>query len=181
VPTPRQTDNFVTLVRLADLTAARLLCGRLDADGIETLLPDEHVASQGWHLHGAIGGIRVQVRHGDLDRAREILARAGDFMLDADLESEPHSESSRLGDSGDDDGTITDGDRAAYRSMRVALVSLWLFGLIHPYSLWLAVRALRRSDVTGWGRSRAVIGLFVSLVGCAWMTLVLFRLLRWVA
>jgi len=32
--------------------------------------------------------------------------------------------------------------RAAYRSMRVALVSLWLLGLVHPYSLFLAVRAL---------------------------------------
>jgi hypothetical protein len=57
----------------------------------------------------------------------------------------------------------------------VALVSLWLMGLVHPYSLWLAVRALRRDDVTAWGRRRAGIALVISVAGCAWGVL----LVRW--
>ena len=61
--------------------------------------------------------------------------------------------------------------------MRVALVSLWLLGLIHPYSLVLAVRALRRKDVTAWGRRRAIIALFVSLLGCAGLSLLVARYL----
>jgi hypothetical protein len=51
----------------------------------------------------------------------------------------------------DDDGSISPGDRAAYRAMRVALVSLWLMGLIHPYSLLLSVRALGRGDLSAVG------------------------------
>ena len=62
--------------------------------------------------------------------------------------------------------------------MRVALVSLWLLGLIHPYSLWLAVRALAQKDITAWGRRRAVIALVVSLVGCGFFALLLARGLR---
>jgi len=77
-----------------------------------------------------------------------------------------------------DDGSISAGDRAAYRAMRVALVSLWLLGLIHPYSLLLAVRALRREDVTAWGRRRAWIALAVSLLGCAWISLLVARAMK---
>ncbi len=76
----------------------------------------------------------------------------------------------------EDDETIGPGDRAAYRAMRVALVSLWLLGLIHPYSLLLAVRALGRPDLTSWGRTRARIALAVSLVGCAFLAIWIVKL-----
>jgi hypothetical protein len=59
--------------------------------------------------------------------------------------------------------------------MRVAMVSLWLMGLIHPYSLLLSVRALGRGDLSAWGRRRALIALFVSLAGCAWMCFLAYR------
>ena len=61
-------DGLVVLTRLGDLTTAQLVCGRLEADGIAAYLPDEHMATQTWHLHWAIGGIRVQVRKADLER-----------------------------------------------------------------------------------------------------------------
>ena len=157
---PGRPDELVTLTRCDQLIVAQLLCGRLESEGIECLIPDENMANQTWHLSRAIGGIRVQVRQIDLDRAKQILAEPGVGEPATVPEKRPN------GVHDEDDGTIGPGDRAAYRSMRVALVSLWLIGLIHPYSLFLAVRALGRKDITAWGKRRAWIALGISLLGC---------------
>jgi hypothetical protein len=174
-------EEVVTLTHCGELTAAQLLCGRLDAEGLECFIPDQIMAAQTWHLNRAIGGIRVQVRRADLERAKEILQHPG-VSEAADLADagEASLESGRgqpAEQDKDDDGLIGPGDRAAYRAMRVALVSLWLMGLVHPYSLVLSVRALGRKDVTAWGRRRAWIAALVSVVGCAWLALVALRLL----
>jgi hypothetical protein len=174
-------DGLVVLTRLNELTAAQLLRGRLEADGIAAYLPDEHMATQTWHLQCAIGGIRVQVHGHDLDRAKEILAQPGaepGAWAEAALETTGDPMSKDEPDGQDDDGTIGLGDRAAFRALRVALVSLWLMGLVHPYSLWLAMHALARHDVTAWGRRRAWIALFVSLAGCIWLGLLVKRFAR---
>jgi hypothetical protein len=163
-------DDLVTLTRCDQLIAAQLLCGRLDAEGIECFIPDEHMANQTWHLSRAIGGVRVQVRQMDLERAQLILAEPAATTSEVENQ-EPRPNGAHV----EDEETIGPGDRAAYRSMRVALVSLWLMGLIHPYSLLLAVRALGRKDVTGWGKRRAWIALGVSLVGCTWLTLLILK------
>ena len=172
-------DDIITLTRFGELPAAQLLCGRLESEGIECFIPDEIMAGQTWHLNRAIGGIRVQVRRADLDQAKQILEQAGSgidtFAIPpADGSAPDHGP----GHNGVDEGVISPGDRAAYRSMRVALVSLWLLGLIHPYSLWLAVRALGQKDITAWGRRRAVIALLVSLIGCSFFAFLLARGLR---
>jgi hypothetical protein len=183
-------EEVVTLVRFGELPAAQLLCGRLESEGIESFIPDAIMAAQTWHLNRAIGGIRVQVRKADLERAKEILEQPGlaeDAALAASAENMAETGASELAgrhngqhngkDDQSDDGTISPGDRAAYRSMRVALVSLWLLGLVHPYSLFLAARALRRKDLTPWGRRRAVIALVISALGCAGMALLVARFL----
>jgi len=187
---PVDPEEIVTLVRFGELPAAQLLCGRLESEGIECLIPDEIMATQTWHLNRAIGGIRVQVRQADLERAKQILEQPGlaeDAAIAAGAENlterapgelEGQSKDHNVQDDKDDDGSISPGDRAAYRSMRVALVSLWLMGLVHPYSLLLAVGALRRTDITAWGRRRAGIALLVSLLGCVWMALLVIRFVR---
>ena len=170
---PIDPDERVTLTRLGELPAAQILCGRLESEGIECAIPDEIMAAQTWHLNRAIGGIRVQVRQADLERARQILESPG-LPDNGEAPGESGSDLPASKHNGEDD-SISVGDRAAYRSMRVALVSLWLMGLVHPYSLWLAVRALGRADLTAWGRGRAWIALLISLVGCAWMGLLVHR------
>jgi hypothetical protein len=175
-------DDIITLTRFGELPAAQLLCGRLESEGIECFIPDEIMAGQTWHLNRAIGGIRVQVRRADLDQAKQVLEQAGQAGSDGEDLVAPPADGSmtpdRRGHNGVDDGFISPGDRSAYRSMRVALVSLWLMGLIHPYSLWLAVRALGQKDITAWGRRRAAIALVVSLVGCGFLAFLLARGLR---
>jgi hypothetical protein len=177
VPEPDSPDDVVTLTRVGDWTTAQLLRGRLDAEGIECLLPDEVMARQ---LQPAIRGIRVQVRRADLERAKEVLADPG--VADADLAAEAgaDADASPAGARADGEGDldIGAGDRAGFRAFRVALATLWLMGLVHPYSLWLAVRALRRDDITAYGRRRAGIALVISLAGCVWMVLVVRYLAR---
>jgi hypothetical protein len=174
VPATFDPSEIVTLTRCGELTTAQLLCGRLDAEGIECFIPDEHMATQTWHLTRAIGGIRVQVRRADIERAQQILALPGTGDQTEDAEADP-AKPNGFHDADLDDGSISVGDRAAHRALRVALVSLWLMGLVHPYSLLLAVRALGRDDVTAWGRRRASIALLVSLLGCLWIGFLAYR------
>jgi hypothetical protein len=171
-----EPDEIVTLARVGDVTTAQLLCGRLDADGIECVLPDQHLALQ---LTPAIRGVRVQVRRADLERAQEILAEPGiPDLLQFEATDGPASEAGSSDGGVDGEDTIGPGDRAAFRALRVTLVSLWLMGLVHPYSLWLAVRALRRADITDWGRRRAGIALLISAAGCVWLVMLVRHLIR---
>ncbi len=169
-----EPKDVVELTRLGDLTVARMLCGRLAAEGIPAFLPDERMADQTWHVQGAVRGIRVQVARTDLDRAKEILTEPA-LELDPDVVT-PGVAAGAAHET--DDGTISVGDRAAFRALRVALVTLILPGLVHPYSLWLAVRALSRPDVTAWGRGRAIAAAAVSCAGCAVLAFLVYRLAR---
>ncbi len=169
-------NEVVTLTRVGELTTAQLLCGRLEAEGIKCFLPDAYLTTQ---LQPASRGIRVQVRCADLERAQEVLAEPGLADPERTAAAGPDEVVPPGGAGGAEDDTgISAGDRAAFRSLRVALASLWLLGLLHPYSLWLAVRALSRDDVTAWGQRRAGIALLVSLAGCVGMVLLGYHLAR---
>ena len=48
----------------------------LDAEGIFTNIPDEHLAGIDWQMGTALHGIRLQVAPEDVDRATELLATA---------------------------------------------------------------------------------------------------------
>jgi hypothetical protein len=56
------------------LHEAHLIVAVLETEGIETFVPDSHVASIRPELSGALGGIRVLVRESDLELAHEILS-----------------------------------------------------------------------------------------------------------
>jgi hypothetical protein len=176
------SDDLVVLARLGELTTAQLLCGRLAAEGIDAHLPDAQAAIRTWQLRSAGRGIAVQVRKADLERAKAILAEPGleqAALAEAAATSAPGESKAGSGAEADvDDGTIGAGDRAAFRALRVTLASLWLLGLVHPYSLWLAMRALGRRDLTPWGRSRAWLALWISVAGCLVLGLLIHRLVR---
>ena len=176
-----ETDDVVVLTRLNDLPVARLLCGRLAAEGIEASLPDEHRASQILHWHGPVGGFRIEVHQADLERAKEILelpTPEPTTRAENSAESAGYVAGLAAVDDESDDSTISVGDRRAFRALRVALLTLLLPGLVHPYSLVLAAQALRRSDVSAWGRWRAWVALLVSLLGCTGLGLVVYWLAR---
>jgi putative signal transducing protein len=67
-------DELVTVRTCNYLHEAELIKSVLEADGIDVDIPDEHMANVQPGLGGTIGGIRVQVRSSDLERAEESLA-----------------------------------------------------------------------------------------------------------
>ena len=55
---------------------ARFLCSVLEGSEIDCYLPDEHMASIQPGAETALGGIRMMVPSGELERARDVLAQA---------------------------------------------------------------------------------------------------------
>ena len=68
-------DEQLVNVRICNyLHEAEFIKSVLEADGINVGIPDEHMANVQPGLGGTIGGIRVQVRSSDLERAEQSLA-----------------------------------------------------------------------------------------------------------
>lgn len=63
-----------TLTTVTWLPEADVLRMRLEAEGIDAFVPDQHTVLANPLYGQAIGGIRVQVNESDYERAREILA-----------------------------------------------------------------------------------------------------------
>ncbi|MCL6614978.1 MAG: DUF2007 domain-containing protein [Firmicutes bacterium] len=52
---------------------ANMAKSRLEADGITCFLFDEEIVTANWLYSTAVGGVKLFVKAGDLERAREIL------------------------------------------------------------------------------------------------------------
>jgi hypothetical protein len=66
-------DALVTVRNVSYLHEAEFIKSLLEAEGIDALIPDEQMAGLSPALE-ALGGIRVQIRASDVDRANEILS-----------------------------------------------------------------------------------------------------------
>jgi hypothetical protein len=70
----RMDDELVTVRNCNYLHEAEFIKSVLEAEGIDAVIPDQHMAAVQPMLGSAIGGIRVQIRASDLQRASETLA-----------------------------------------------------------------------------------------------------------
>lgn len=77
-------EEWVVVRNCVWLHEAHVIVAVLETEGIETFLPDSHVASIRPELSGALGGIRVFVRESDLELAHEILSAEADTELSDD-------------------------------------------------------------------------------------------------
>ena len=68
------SGELETVARFIDLTHAQGARSALESAGVESFLRDENISSLDWGLMPALGGLRLEVREPDLERAREILA-----------------------------------------------------------------------------------------------------------
>ncbi len=68
---------------------AQIARARLEVDGIQAYVADEHTITMQWLYSDALGGVKVQVKPQDLSRARMILAEdlSADTMIVADDEA----------------------------------------------------------------------------------------------
>lgn len=72
-PEDSQRD-FVTLVSCANLPAADVIVGRLQAAGIEAFIPDDSAMQLLGSTLNAFGYVRVQIAPKDYETARELLS-----------------------------------------------------------------------------------------------------------
>jgi hypothetical protein len=68
--------RWVTVMTVMQPFEAQLARSKLESDGIDCFLPEEHSIAAHPAYAIALGGIRVQVRPEDLERARESLLPA---------------------------------------------------------------------------------------------------------
>ncbi|MCD9032611.1 DUF2007 domain-containing protein [Luteimonas sp. Y-2-2-4F] len=74
----------VVVASFTDPIEAHLARGRLQAEGLDARLDDEHSNLANWEWRLAIGGAKLRVPAAQADRAREVLAAldAGAYALD---------------------------------------------------------------------------------------------------
>lgn len=78
-------NNFITVLTFYYSHQTAIIRGRLEAEGIECFIKDELTAQVNPLYSNAIGGVKLQVRESDLEKAIEIL-KEGDYITDSDLE-----------------------------------------------------------------------------------------------
>jgi hypothetical protein len=66
------TENII-IARFDTMPEAHIAMGRLEAEGIEAWLADEHLVQTDWLYSIAVGGIKLQVSPEHAQRALEIL------------------------------------------------------------------------------------------------------------
>ncbi|MGD0676386.1 MAG: DUF2007 domain-containing protein [Polyangiaceae bacterium] len=66
-------DELVTVATFADVAEAELAKERLELEGIRAFVIDAQTVGVMPYLTAATGGVRVQVKPSDLERAREAL------------------------------------------------------------------------------------------------------------
>lgn len=113
------THQLETVATFTDLTQAQSARSALEAAEIESFLLDETTGSIDWGLMPAMGGLRLQVKSSEADRAHEVLAGLGKSADPVDAEEMEHSESARR------------------RKRRIGLIALLIFFL--PTLLALAL------------------------------------------
>jgi len=92
-------DDLVTIDRFLFLPDAEIARATLEAAGIDAVLIDENTVRMSWGDAQAHGGIRLQVRRGDAEEARDVLAAevASDEDQAAPLEEGDYEHCHRCG------------------------------------------------------------------------------------
>ena len=67
------SNELVTVASFANPIEANLAKNNLEAAGVRTFLANEESVDMLWHLGNAMGWIKVQVAHDDVDVARAFL------------------------------------------------------------------------------------------------------------
>lgn len=65
--------KFVTVATFSHQIEAHLAKAKLESEGLECRLADEHIVSINWLFSDAVGGIKLMVSEKDAERAREML------------------------------------------------------------------------------------------------------------
>jgi hypothetical protein len=74
--------EFYTLATFEYVADVQIIKGKLESEGIEVFLPDENTLNADPMISNAIGGVRIQVRIADKERALEIYNGIREYAMD---------------------------------------------------------------------------------------------------
>ena len=80
-----------TVASYLDPIEAHIVCGRLQAEGIDAIVSDDQTNLANWEWRQAIGGTRVRVAEDQFEAARALIAEldGGAFSLEPEAAGEP--------------------------------------------------------------------------------------------
>lgn len=80
-----------TVASYLDPIEAHIVCGRLQAEGIDAMVSDDQTNLANWEWRQAIGGTRVRVAEDQFEAARALIADLdrGAFSLEPDAAGQP--------------------------------------------------------------------------------------------
>lgn len=67
-------NQLITIAAFSQPIEAHLVKTRLESEGIECFLANEHIVTMNWLWSNAVGGVELQVKESDVEKATEILA-----------------------------------------------------------------------------------------------------------
>lgn len=76
-------SDLVRVARFWEVHRAHAAQAFLNSEGIDAFLANAHISGVAWHYGAAGGGIPLEVRAEDAERARELLASHGELAAEA--------------------------------------------------------------------------------------------------
>jgi hypothetical protein len=95
------TNHLITIETFENVMHARLVQNYLEGAGIRSVLSDEFMVSNFWHLSNAVGGIKLQVAEENFEQACDLLD---------DIENRHRSQSPEPDDASSDEANTTAGN-----------------------------------------------------------------------
>lgn len=81
-------ENFVTVKTFTYPHEVAIIRGRLESEGIECFVQDELTIQVNNFYSNALGGVKLQVREGDVPEAIKILKEGG-YLTEEDFQTSP--------------------------------------------------------------------------------------------
>ncbi|MCL4203612.1 MAG: DUF2007 domain-containing protein [Pirellulaceae bacterium] len=167
--------KLATVGTFSTSTEASIVRNHLEADGIRVFLADEAIVGMAWHLGTAVGGVKLQVAEGDVERALAVIESHGAASIAEEEWQSDHAEDDpqEEPDDAEEHEIGSPIDDMVERALRAAGFGLLLLPL-QLYSLWLLTRiALHPDPLSHTNRRRAVATLILDLpiivLSLAWL------------
>ena len=176
------SNELVNVASFADPIEANLAKNNLEAAGVRAFLANEESVGMLWHLGNAMGWIKVQVAHDNVDVARALLNKhinpadvdarraRGDSPEAAISPNLASSDEAEAGDGHEDENeedepepSLTDREKDAERACRGAFVGL-LFIPLQVYVFYLLLKVfVSQERLGGRANRRALLAAAINL------------------
>ncbi|MFO0797026.1 MAG: hypothetical protein U0804_06080 [Gemmataceae bacterium] len=166
--------KLVTVATFDQVVMAQMAADALRAGGIDAVVTDAEVVSMDWLLGQAVGGIKVQVREDDAERAVAELGRKfgddGEGFGAGAVEGEDRGDEPETDDALPDEPDPPDAPADSRDDYARRLVPGAVFGLVFPplwfYAVYLFLNAaFGEGSLSDTGRNKLFVGTFVLALG----------------